>query len=565
MIRHFFLDKTNTILENSLQNLGLNPIMSVGYGQFLMRGLLHFDINEIKELINDKTFADPSKLKFTLKMTNCFSVDTVPYDKPIHISPDFLFERASSFDLMLFKLPMNFDAGRGFDYTNDFYIQQKLAYAEDGSNWYFASKFVPWKYEREKFYLDAPKPLNINKKRYYDRKRADEIKEDILKYITDYHDELGVKRSCNESGITTFNCGKIRQDLQEIYCTYSLNEYALHGGIYSNKTLEEEYQKYVNGEDSIIIGTQHFDFGSENLSIDITKYIMDELSDELDPTLEEDEKKHIENYGLCLAFIPCDEKIGSYLTEYYVGFFTDNTNTFFHPYIECVYDEYIMDDRESFTLGRENNLYLYVFDDGIPTNLDKIPSCSINDEEVPVKQVTKGVYKASIGNLAQKLEKGAIYYDKWSKIALNGVKNDDVELEFSTRPLSNKLIISEKSYSKNSLVPSLSGINDNEKLKRGQEREVLVDFREKFSTDKRQLISTGEYRIYVYDGNRQLDVIPYTKIEKGFLDNFFKIYTNDFIPNKYHIDIKVNDGREIRFFENVLSFEIVSDVTERYE
>lgn len=563
MIRHFFLDKTNTILENSLQNLGLNPIISVGYGQFLMRGLLHFDINEIKELINDKTFADPSKLKFTLKMTNCFSVDTVPYDKPIHISPDFLFDRATSFDLMLFKLPMNFDAGRGFDYKDDFYIQQKLAYAEDGSNWYFASKFVPWKYERDKFNLDAPKPLNIGEKRYYDRKRADELSQEFMRYAYEYSDHA--ENQDDLDGGISLTCDRIRQDLKEIADSYALNGQELHGGVYSNETLEEEYQKYINGEDSIIVGTQHFDFGSENLSIDITKYIMDELSDELDPTLEEDEKKHIENYGLCLSFIPCDEKIGSYLTEYYVGFFNDNTNTFFHPYIECVYDECIMDDRESFTLGKENSLYLYVFDDGVPTNLDKVPSCSINDEEVPVKQVTKGVYKAVVGNLRQRLDKGAIYYDKWSKIALNGVKNDDVELEFSTKPLSNKLMIGENSYSKNSLVPSLSGINDNESLRRGQEREVIVDFREKYSTDKKKLISTGEYRIYVYDGNRQLDVIPYTKIEKGFLNNFFKIYTNDFIPNKYHIDIKVNDGREIRFFENVLSFEIVSDVTERYE
>lgn len=550
MIRHFFLDKTNTILENSTQNLGLNPILSVGYGQFLMRGLLHFDINEIKELINDKTFADVSKLKFTLKMTNCFSVDAVPYDKPIHIAPDFLFERAASFDLMLFKLPMDFDAGRGFDYKDDFYIQKKLAYAEDGSNWYFSRKFVPWKYERDKFNIDIS-PLNIKKKRYYDRKRADELSQAFLEYASDYSDYT--------------SCDDIRKDLKEIKESNSLNGEALHGGVYSNETLEEEYQKYINGEDSIIIGVQHFDFGSENLSIDITKYIMDELSDELDPTLEEDEKKHIENYGLCLAFVPCDERIGSYLTEYYVGFFTDNTNTFFHPYIEAVYDEYIMDDRESFTIGKENNLYLYVFDDGVPTNLDKLPACSINDEEVPVKQVTKGVYKADLSDLEQELIKGSIYYDKWSQIELNGIRNEDVELEFSTRPLSNKLMIGENSYTKNSLVPSLSGINDNEKLKRGQEREILVDFREKFSTDKRKLISSGEYRIYVYDGNRQLEIIPYTKIEKGFLNNFFKIYTQDFIPNKYHIDIKVSDGIEIRFFENVLSFEIVSDVTERYE
>lgn len=550
MIRHFFLDKTNTILENSLQNLGLNPISSVGYGQFLMRSLIHFDMDEIKGLINDKTFANPNKLTFTLKMTNCFSVDTVPYDKPIHISPDFIFERASSFDLMLFKLPMDFDAGRGFDYKDDFYIQNKLSYTEDGSNWYFAKKFVPWKYERDKFNLDGH-PLNINKKRYYDRKRSDELSKEFLDYASDYSDDM--------------SCKKIREDLKEIAYSYSLNNDALHGGIYSNETLAEEYQKYLNGEESIIIGTQHFDFGSENLSIDITKYVLDELSDELDPTLEEDEKKHIQNYGLGLAFVPCNEQIGSYLKEFYVGFFNDNTNTFFHPYVEAVYDEYIMDDRESFTIGRQNNLYLYVFDDGVATNLDNIPSCTINETNANVKQVTKGVYCASVDVLNDEMEVGAIYYDKWSEIVLNGSQIDDIELEFSTKPLNSKLQIGENSISKNKLVPSLYGINDNECVKRGQEREVTVDFRKKFSTDKRKITSTAEYRMYVNDGTRQIEVIPYTKIEKAFLHNFFKINTSDFIPNKYHVDIKVNDGRETRFFENVLSFEIVSDVTERYE
>jgi len=550
MIRHFFLDKTNTIIENSLQNLGLNPILSVGYGQFLMRGLLHFDINEIKDLINNKTFANTDKLSFTLKMTNCFSVDTVPYEKPIHIAPDFKFDRATSFDLMLFKLPMDFDMGRGFDYKNDFYIQDKLAYAEDGSNWYFAKKFVPWKYERDKFDLDNM-PLNINRKKYYDRKRSDEISEEIFKIASAYSD--------------TGDWEKAQNDLIELTESYSLNEEALHGGIYSNEFLMEEYEKYLNGEDSIIIGTQHFDFGNENLSIDITKYVMDELKDEIDDTLEDYEKKCIDNFGLGLAFVPETEKIGSQLNEYYVGFFTDNTNTFFHPYVEANYNEYIMDDRESFTLGKENKLYLYVFDDGIPTNLDKNPICTINDEDVEVKQSTKGVYYASVSTSGNEMEKGAIYYDKWSEIVLNGVSNEDVELEFSTKPLSNKLKISENSYSKNLLVPSLYGINDNERLKRGQEREITVDFREKYSTDKRMLVSNAEYRIYVYDGARQLEVVPYTKIEKCFLNNFFKIYTQDFIPNKYHIDIKVNDGREIRFFENVLSFEIISDVTERYE
>ena len=84
MVRHIFLDKTNTITRGSLWNTGLNPILEINYGKELSRGLIHFDVDEIGALIADGTFSDPSKLACTLKMTNCASVDGLPYDKEIH-------------------------------------------------------------------------------------------------------------------------------------------------------------------------------------------------------------------------------------------------------------------------------------------------------------------------------------------------------------------------------------------------------------------------------------------------------------------------------------------------
>lgn len=539
MIRHIFLDKTNTIIENSYQNLGINPILSVGYGEFLMRGLIHFSLDEIRSLINDKTFANVDKLSFKLKMTNCFSVDSVPYEKPIAMSPGFLFKRASSFDLMLFKIPTPFDGGRGFDYADDLYIKNRLSYSTEGSNWYFAKTCVPWKYEVDKFNLNDMN-LNLKKVRYYDRKKSDEISYEIMQIAERYYSE--------QTDIET-----VKADLIEIAKDNSLNSKALKGGLYPNDYIRAEYEKYLNCEESIIIGTQHFDFGSENLEIDITQYVFDELS-----------KEYEENYGICLAFTPYYESIGDDF-EQYVGFFNDNTNTFFHPYIEVFYDDYVLDDRESITIGKNNNLCLYAYDDGNPVNLDQIPTCIVNGNEADVRQVTKGIYCANFYCSEDEMEPASIYVDEWKNISVNGKPHNDIELEFSTRPSCHKLMIGDVSNVKNQLVPALYGINDNEQLKRFQERIVIVDFREKFSTDKRKLTSNGEYRIYVYDGNRQLDVIPYTKIEKGFLNNYFKIYTEDFIPNKYYIDIKINDGNEVRFFENVLSFEIVSDVTERYE
>jgi hypothetical protein len=327
----------------------------------------------------------------------------------------------------------------------------------------------------------------------------------------------------------------------------------IEGGIYPQKFIEEEYEKYINGENSIIVATQHFDFGNENLSMNITDYIwsvIDNLNDD--------------NFGLCLSFTPKYENKESEDIQY-VGFFNDNTNTFFHPYVEALYDEYIKDDRESFTNGKNNRLYLYVSDDGLPTNLDEIPTCSIDNVLFPVKQATKGVYYAEIKASDASFTDEAINYDTWSKIALNGVKNDDVEMEFVVNPKSRKISIGNNSNIKQRYVPTFYGINDDETITQGEVREITVDFREQYNTDKKFLIDFAEYRLYVKDGNREIDVINYQPIEKAFLNNFFMIYTDDLIPNQYYVDIKAQIGRETKYYRAALRFKIVSNVTERYQ
>ena len=212
-----------------------------------------------------------------------------------------------------------------------------------------------------------------------------------------------------------------------------------------------------------------------------------------------------------------------------------------------------------------NRLYLYVSDDGIPTNLDELPICSIMDTNVEVKQASKGVYYAQISSKDIELDNNSVYYDIWSKIVLNGVKNDDVELEFVSNNKSRKIMIGDNSNIKRDLVPSFYGINDDESITQGEIREVSVDFREKYNTDKRFLIDSAEYRLYVKDGNREFDVIPNQPVEKSFLNNFFIVHTEDLIPNKYFIDIKVNVGRETKYYRGALRFKIVSNVTERYQ
>lgn len=532
MIRHFFLDKTNSIVESSKQNMGLNPVLYIGYGNRIMRGLIHFDVSKIKELLDDKTFANLDKLSFTLKMTNCFSIDGLPYEKTLTNNFDGTAKRAASFDLILFKLPREFDQGRGFDFTSDFWIKNKVSKNYDASNWFFAKTAIPWIEEEPS--PDGKKVLPD----VFDRAAFNKIYETLVDYSKKIDEGIPV------------DCDEIIDDLSKIDKTKRLNEKSLKGGIYDFLYIKDEYDKFLEGKDSIIVASQHFDFGDEELSMDITKYVLDAVGTG-------------RNNGLCLAFAPIYEEING--PEQYVGFVNDNTNTFFHPYVEAKYEEYISDDRESFTIGKKNKLYLYTFDDGNPVNLDKIPSCSIGEESVDVKQVGKGVYCAEFEALKGEMEPNAIYYDKWSGIALNGQDEDDIEMEFATKPSSNKIMIGSASEVKRDMIPSTYGINDDEKIHRGDIREVVVDFRKEFETDKKYLIDGAEYRLYVKDGNREVTVIEYQPLEKAFLNNFFVVYAEDLVPNKYYVDLKVKIGRETKYFKNILKFSVVSDVTERYQ
>ena len=512
MVRHIFLDKTNTITRGSLWNTGLNPILEINYGKELSRGLIHFDVDEIGALIADGTFSDPSKLTCTLKMTNCASVDGLPYDKEIHHRASEPVERATSFDLVLYKLPQEFDAGKGFDYAYDFWVNanHSRTFKNMPSNWYYAQRARCWKVDSDKMIPDDNGRLDLD--------------ENHPSYFYQYV----------ESGDTEY---RVRVDIE--------------GGVYSHEEMVEEYKKYLAGEESIVVGVQHFDFGAENLEIDVTKYVLDSIESG-------------ENYGLLLAYAPNLEWV-KLNRQQYVSFFTDLTNTFFHPYIECKYCDPIADDRANFCLGRKNRLYLYSYVNGSPVSLDEGVTCKIDDKEYEVKQGGKGVYYVEITPDPCDFEVETIHYDIWSNLSLNGEPITDIEQEFVVNPMSNFFSISSKSAMPDRTVPQISGINDAEELARGEVREVIVDFRKEYTTNRKELLDDAEWRLYVKDANRDLDVIDYQPVERAFLNNFFIINTEDLIPNDYYVDIRVKSGRETRYYKKVLRFRVVSNVTERYQ
>jgi hypothetical protein len=61
------------------------------------------------------------------------------------------------------------------------------------------------------------------------------------------------------------------------------------------------------------------------------------------------------------------------------------------------------------------------------------------------------------------------------------------------------------------------------------------------------------------DGGKEVPVIEWDNVNICNDYNYFIIDTGGLIPQKYRIDIKATNGREMQVFKDELRFEIVSE------
>ena len=326
-------------------------------------------------------------------------------------------------------------------------------------------------------------------------------------------------------------------------------------GIYSTDSLSREVDLFTsfNGNMSdIVIAYQHFDVGNEPIEIDITdtfnKWITGELC----------------NYGIGIAFSPKFEETKTKMTQY-VGFFTQHTNSFYEPYVETTYDDYISDDRGDFYLDKDNRLYFYASIGGKPVNLDTLPVCVVDGVEHEVRQQTIGVYYIEIRMPSSEYEAEEMHYDVWSGIRHDGRDIPDLELSFVTKPSAGYYSFglpdnSTPSYDK--FVPSLYGVSNREKIRRGDVRKVTVECKIPYTTKQLYAVEHMEYRLYTMQGESEIDVIAYSPVERAYNCNYFLIDTSQLIPSRYYVDIKVKYGFEELYHRDLIEFDIVNDKTE---
>ena len=303
-----------------------------------------------------------------------------------------------------------------------------------------------------------------------------------------------------------------------------------------------------------IVDVQHFQFGDENIEFDMTN--------EINTLLNGGIPNHV---GWGIAYLPQVELLTGTEGSYSVGFFTRHTQTFYEPFLETTYDDLIQDDRNYFTLGKTNKLYLYVFEDGSFMNLDQNPLVTISDSSgnpiqglinLPSCRRTQGVYEITIPPLMG-YKTPCIFNDTWSNIFLNGIPLSNVINDFTIYPTKKSIQIGTSVNNPQQFGFDYYGILQNEKILNSDLRKVGVIIKEAYTTNKLLPNVDASYRVYVREGQTEVIVQDWTKLNRTPNEYYFMFDTRDKIPNEYFIDIQVKYTGQINTYKKQIQFQIV--------
>lgn len=309
---------------------------------------------------------------------------------------------------------------------------------------------------------------------------------------------------------------------------------------------------YITGAtgSSTVIATQFFQKGNEDIKIDLTSYINYILT------------SGSTNNSLGLKMNDLIEAIDT-LKRRSVAFHLKNTHTFFEPYLETVVDDQISDDRNHFIMDKNNDLYLYS-SKGDVSFASGVTIMDYNNQVytvIPISGITRvksGVYKITVNVDSGVYPDAVLFKDVWTVIV--GGKEKEIINEFY-------LINSESFYSfglSNRLNPdnfhfSFFGLKSGENLKRGDMRRIDINVKQLYKTPECNSPLDLDYRLFIKQSSDvQIDVIPYTKVDRTVAGYEFTLDTSWLIPQDYYLELKISDGTVFNTKE-AIGFTIVSD------
>jgi hypothetical protein len=496
ILRSYF-SKNNTIISNSTLNTGRNPVADIFYGSNKLsispagfsRFIFDIDFTTLFEKVLNGTISTscPDNLTHTLTMTN-----TIKFNNELlnSFNSDER-KRASSFDLILFRIPKTsgttgnpqyWDEGVGYDFT------------------------------------DTDKALN------------------------------------NFVGVQLITEPLIDNPVSDRPSNWFQNtnlDFWSEDGIYNNKNESQ----FVNYDDLVIVDIQHFDKGNEDINFNMTN----EINGILNGTITD-----VSGWGI--AFRPEFETITGLTSNYSVSFFTRHTQTFYEPYLLTTYNDLVEDDRNLFVENSPNKLYLFAYINGDYVNLDQNPTVTIldpNGDPIPpltnlsTCRRTKGVYEVNIPPI-NGFKTPCQFTDVWSNIKLNGETLQNIENDFALQPYKNKIILGVQSKEPEIYGFDFYGIKQDEKILNTDIRKVGVVIKKAYTP--KQLLKNVDayYRVFVREGNTEVQVQDWTKLNRTTNEYYFIFDTRDKLPNEYFVDIKMNTSGVVDTYKRTIKFQIVN-------
>jgi hypothetical protein len=234
--------------------------------------------------------------------------------------------------------------------------------------------------------------------------------------------------------------------------------------------------------------------------------------------------------------------------------------------LETTFDDYISDDRNTFSKNRINKLYLYSNIDGILTNLDTPPSATIVDSSDNVLQgpitsclKTTGVYEITVSAITSNtISTPCTIYDIWSGLTYNGIALDNITNQIVLLPYKKTIQLSSDSQDPILYGFDYYGIKQDEKIINTDVRKVGVVLKKAYTTNEVLQRVQVYYRIYVKEGQTEVEVQDWTRVNRSYNQYYFMFDTRDKIPNEYYIDLKVYSDGAVDTYKKQIKFQIVN-------
>jgi hypothetical protein len=139
-----YFEKNNTVIKKSQVNTAKNPNTEIYYGAGLSKFIFKIDITDLKQLVDNGDYVITTGTTHTLHLTNTIFGDEALMGTDRGNGN----LRATSFDLIVFKLTEYWDEGLGFDYDRTYdQTTGEALYDIRPSNWFNRTTLNTWSHE----------------------------------------------------------------------------------------------------------------------------------------------------------------------------------------------------------------------------------------------------------------------------------------------------------------------------------------------------------------------------------------------------------------------------------